>query len=151
MLHCNWLKLHYISHIVGKKLEKSHLPSLLNFNNDDMVSAFAIKEACLFFNASFFFQRKWEKYLELLKLQIIGYKLGFWRVINTTWKKPDQAYHMYNTSWCDMMCGFPRFFWLCDLSFWPIWKSRDGNLGSIVFFSVLKGRKCVLQAPGRAE
>ena len=85
-----------------------------------MVSAFAIKEACLFFNASFFFfQRKWEKYLELLKLQIIGYKLGFWRVINTTWKKPDQAYHMYNTLdviWCVVFQGFLAL-WLVFLAY----------------------------------
>ena len=62
--------------------------------------------------ASFFFQRKWEKYLELLKLQIIGYKLGFWRVINTTWKnliKLIICTTLLDVIWCVVFQGFSGF------------------------------------------
>ena len=63
-----------------------------------MVSAFAIKEACLFFNASFFFSKEVRKVSGAFKTP--NYRLQTWFLEGNQHhlKKPDQAYHMYNTS-----------------------------------------------------
>ena len=76
-----------------------------------------------------------------------NYRLQTWFLegnqhhLKKTWSSLSYVQH----SWCDMMCGFPRFSGFVTCLFGLSGKA-DGNLGSIVFFSVLKGRKCVLQA-----
>ena len=144
---CMWVK-------IGQKIS-FRLPCFcwLNHDNHDLwygVCFLAPKKPVCFSMA--FFQRKWEKYLELLKRQIIGYKHGFWMVINTTladsrWRKKLIKLIICAATLLDIWyLWFSKVFlplWLC--SFWPIWKNQMKILALYPILSVVrKGRKCLL-------
>ena len=126
---CMWVK-------IGQKIS-FHLPCFCWLNHDLWygVCFLAPKKPVCFSMA--FFQRKWEKYLELLKLQIIGYKHGFWMVINTTladsrWRK--KLIKLINTSWYLISVVFQGFSSFVTLLFLAYLEEPDENLG-IVFYT----------------